>query len=186
MPLALAPQKTYTIDDVYALPNGKRAELVDGQIYDMAPPSRKHQMIAGELFTAINNYIKLKNGICEPYIAPFAVFLNKDDKNYVEPDISVICDKLKLTDKGCSGAPDWIIEIVSPGSRRMDYFTKLFKYRTVGVKEYWIVDPEKNRILVYNFESEDTGDYTFADSVKASIYDDLFINFSNIADLMDI
>lgn len=95
----------------------------------MAPPNRKHQIIAGELFTAINNYIKLKNGICEP-------------------DISVICDKSKLTDKGCSGAPDWIIEIVSYGSRRMDYFTKLFKYRTAGVKEYRIVDPEKNRILV--------------------------------------
>ncbi len=186
MPLALAPQKTYTIDDVYALPNGKRAELVDGQIYDMAPPSRKHQMITGELFTAINNYIKLKNGICEPYIAPFAVFLNKDDKNYVEPDISVICDKSKLTDKGCFGAPDWVIEIVSPSSRRMDYFTKLFKYRTAGIREYWIVDPEKNRILVYNFESEDTGDYTFADCVKAGIYDDLLVDFSNMAGLLNI
>ena len=186
MPLALAPKKTYTIDDIYALPNGKRAELVDGQIYDMAPPSRKHQMIAGELFTTINNYIKLKNGICEPYIAPFAVFLNKDDKNYVEPDISVICDKSKLTDKGCFGAPDWIIEIVSPSSMRMDYFAEVFKYRTAGIREYWIVDPEKNRILVYNFESEDTGDYTFADSVKAGIYDDLLIDFSNMADLLNI
>ena len=76
-------------------------------------------------------------------IAPFAVFLNADDKNYVEPDISVICDKSKLTDKGCNGAPDWIIEIVSSGSRRMDYYTKLFKYRTAGVREYWIVDPDK-------------------------------------------
>ena len=183
---ALAQDNFYTIDDIYALPDGERAELIDGQIYYMAPPSRKHQTIARELFTSINSYIKSNDRACEPFFAPFAVFLNKDDKNYVEPDISVICDKLKLTDKGCSGAPDWIIEIVSPGSRRMDYFTKLFKYRTVGVKEYWIVDPEKNRILVYNFESEDTGDYTFADSVKASIYDDLFINFSNIADLMDI
>lgn len=133
----------------------------------MAPPNRKHQIIAGELFTAINNYIKLKNGI-------------------FEPDISVICDKSKLTDKGCSGAPDWIIEIVSYGSRRMDYFTKLFKYRTAGVKEYWIVDPEKNRILVYNFEAEDTGDYTFSDSIKVNIYDDLLINFSNIAYLLNI
>ena len=182
----LHQQKIYTIDDIYSLPAGQRAELIGGQIYYMAPPSRAHQQIILELSTIINNHIKKNGGSCELNIAPFAVFLNKDDKNYVEPDISVICDKLKLTDKGCSGAPDWIIEIVSPGSRRMDYFTKLFKYRTVGVKEYWIVDPEKNRILVYNFESEDTGDYTFADSVKASIYDDLFINFSNIADLMDI
>lgn len=180
MPPALTQEKKYTIYDIYSLPEGERAELIDGQIYLMAPPNRRHQTIAGELFTTINNYIKLKNGICKPYIAPFAVFLNKDDANYVEPDISVICDKSKLTDKGCLGAPDWIIEIVSASSRRMDYFTKLFKYRTAGVKEYWIVDPEKNRILVYNFESEDIKDYTFTDSIKAGIYDDLYINFSDI------
>ena len=183
---ALAQEKIYTLDDIYALPDGERAELIDGQIYMMAPPSRKHQTLARELFSSISSYIKSKGGFCEPFFAPFAVFLNKDDTNYVEPDIVVICDKSKFTDKGCSGAPDWIIEIVSPGSRRMDYFTKLFKYRTSGVREYWIVDPEKNRILVYNFESEDTGDYTFADSVKASIYDNLQINFSEIADLSNI
>lgn len=186
MPPALAQEKPCTIDDIYSLPDGKRAELVDGQIYDMAPPNRKHQLIAGELFTSINSHIKSKNGIREAYIAPFAVFLNKDDKNYVEPDISIVCDKSKLTDKGCFGAPDWIIEIVSPGSRRMDYFIKLFKYRAAGVKEYWIVDQEKNRILVYNFESEDTGDYTFSDSIKAGIYDDLYINFSEIAQLLNM
>ena len=182
---ALAQKKTYTIDDIYSLPEGGRAELIDGQIYYMAPPTRKHQEILSFLHAAIYNHITKNKGECKVYPAPFAVFLNNDDKNYVEPDISVICDKSKLTDKGCSGAPDWIIEIVSPSSRRMDYFTKLFKYRTAGVREYWIVDPEKNRVLVYNFESEDTGDYTFADSVKASIYDDLFINFSESADMLN-
>lgn len=178
MPL---PQEiTYTIDDIYALPEGKRAELIDGHLYMIAPPSRKHQAIARELFSSIDSYIKSKDGSCEPYFAPFAVFLNEDDKNYVEPDISVICDKHKLTEKGCCGAPDWIIEIVSPSSRQMDYFTKLFKYRTAGVREYWIVDQEKDRITVYDFESEVTGDYTFSDSVKAGIYDDLTIDFSKI------
>lgn len=119
--------KEYTIDDIYTLPDGQRAELIDGQMYMMAPLSRKHQRIVLELSTIINNYMKRKGGACEVDIAPFAVFLNADDKNYVEPDISVICDRDKLTDKGCTGAPDWIIEIVSPGSRRMDYYTKLFK-----------------------------------------------------------
>lgn len=176
----------YTIDDIYALPDGERAELIDGRIYDMAPPTRKHQRIAGELFALIREYIKAGNGSCEVDIAPFAVFLNKDDSNYVEPDISVICDKSKLTDKGCFGAPDWIIEIVSPGSRRVDYHMKLFKYRSAGVREYWIVDPEKYRIFVYNFELEDTIDYAFSDSIKAGIYDDLYIDFSGIADLLDI
>ena len=77
-----------------------------------------------------------------------------------------------------------MIEVVSPGSRRMDYFIKLFKYRTAGVREYWIVDPDKNRITIYNFETEDTGDYTFDDTVKAGIYDDLYIDFSELSDLL--
>ncbi|EOS23781.1 hypothetical protein C806_02567 [Lachnospiraceae bacterium 3-1] len=182
----LAQEKLYTVDDIYALPDGKRAELIDGQIYYMAPPTRKHQRIVGEIFAIIHEYINTNNGSCEVDLAPFAVFLNKNNTNYVEPDISVICDKSKLTDKGCFGAPDWIIEIVSPGSRRMDYFTKLFQYRTAGVREYWIVDPDKERITVYDFESEDTKDYTFFDSVKANIYDDLVINFCHIANLLDI
>ena len=153
--MTLPQERIYTTDDIYNLPDGERAELIDGQIYYMAPPTRRHQLIAGNLFTIINTYIKSREGSCEPYIAPFAVFLNADDKNYVEPDISVICDKSKLTDKGCNGAPDWIIEIVSSGSRRMDYYTKLFKYRTAGVREYWIVDPDKKRITVYDLEHGD-------------------------------
>ena len=184
--MPLLKTNVYTVEDIYALPEGQRAELIDGQIYDMAPPNRTHQRIVSQLTKIIGQYIDRKQGSCEVYPAPFAVFLNKDSKNYVEPDISVICDRSKLTDKGCSGAPDWIIEIVSPGSRRTDYYAKLFKYRTAGVREYWIVDPEKNRILVYDFESENTGDYTFSDSVKVSIYDDFYINFSDIAKLLNI
>ncbi len=184
--MALAQEKLYTIDDIYALPEGKRAELIEGQIYYMTPPNRNHQTIARELFSSINSYIKSKGGSCESFFSPFAVFLNGNDTNYVEPDISVICDTSKLNDKGCIGAPDWVIEIVSPSSRRMDYFTKLFKYRTAGVREYWIVDPDRNRITVYDFESEDTRDYTFSDSVKANIYDDLYINFYDIAKLLNI
>lgn len=183
---AFVQNKNDTIDDIYALPDGERAELIDGQIYYMAPPTRKHQDIAGELFGIIREYIRTNNGFCRPYVAPFAVFLDADDKSYVEPDISVICDPGKLDDKGCVGAPDWIIEIVSPSSRQMDYFTKLFKYHTAGVREYWIVDPDKNRITVYNFESENTKDYTFSDIVQANIYDDLYINFSDIAALLKI
>lgn len=170
----------YTVDDIYSLPEGKRAELIDGHIYMMSPPTRKHQRIVGELFRRISNYIESKNGSCEVDIAPFAVFLNQDNKNYVEPDISVICDKNKLTDKGCVGAPDWIIEVVSPSSKRNDYLLKLFKYRTAGVREYWIVDSDKNRIIVYNFETEDVNDYSFSDIVKAGIYEDLEIDFSSL------
>lgn len=178
--MALSQEKLYTIEDIYNLPEGTRAELIDGQIYYMAPPTRRHQKILLSLSRLIADYIDQKGGSCEVDIAPFAVFLNENDKNYVEPDISVICDQNKLNDKGCVGAPDWIIEIVSPGSRRTDYFTKLFKYRTAGVREYWIVDPDKSRIMVYNFESEDTWEYSFSDSVKTGIYDDLTIDFSQL------
>ena len=173
-------KKEYTTEFIYSLPDGERAELIDGQIFYMAPPSTKHQRILHYFDRTIGNYIQSKSGSCEVFPAPFAVFLNEDDRTCVEPDISVICSPEKLTDKGCAGAPDWIIEIVSPGSRRMDYYTKLFKYRTAEVREYWIVDPEKNRITVYNFESEDTTEYTFADLVKAGIYEDLSIDFSQL------
>lgn len=171
---------THTIDDIYALPDGERAELIDGKIYYMAPPSRKHQDIVGELFGTIREYIKSNHGSCKPYVAPFAVFLNADDKNYVEPDISIICDSKKLNDKGCMGAPDWIIEVVSPGSRTMDYFTKLFKYRTAGVREYWILDPDKNRITVYTFDSDCMEEYSFSDNIPAGIYPGFSINFAEL------
>ncbi len=178
--MSLPQEKLYTTADIYELPDGQRAELIDGQIYFMAPPSRRHQKIAGKLFAAISHYIDSKGGICEPYIAPFAVFLNEDDKNYVEPDIAVICDPEKLTDRGCTGAPDWIIEIVSPSSRRMDYLTKLLKYSSSGVREYWIVDPDKKQIMVYDFVNNDMRQYTFADSVKVGIYEDFCIDFAEI------
>ena len=178
--MPLPREKIYTTDDIYALPDGERAELVDGQIYYMAPPSRRHQDISGELFATIREYIKSNNGACKTYIAPFAVFLNEDDRNYVEPDISVICDPNKLNDNGCVGAPDWIIEIVSPSSRRMDYTTKLFKYRTAGVREYWIVDPDKNRVTVYTFGDDDINEYAFTDNIPLIIYPVFSINLSKL------
>ena len=180
--MALPQEKTYTIEDIYNLPEGTRAELIDGQIYYMAPPSRMHQKICGELYYLIKDYIRKKNGSCEVYVAPFAVFLNKDDINYVEPDISVICDPTKLDDKGCHGAPDWIIEIVSPGNPEHDYITKLEKYKTAGVREYWIVDPRRESITVYFFEGDVWAEhYRFSDAVPANIYDDLTIDFSQLA-----
>ena len=178
--MPLLQERLYATDDIYALTDEQRADPIDDHIYCMAPTGQKHQLIARDLFMIIHNYIKSKGVPYEPYIALFAVFLNEDDKNYVEPDISVICDQHKLNDKGCVGTPDWIIEIVSPGSRRTDYFTKLFKYRTAGVREYWIVDPDKSRTMVYNFESEDTLEYSFSDSVQSGIYPDFVIDFGEL------
>lgn len=106
-------ERTYTIEDIYALPNGQRAELIAGQIYLMAPPARIHQKLVSELTQILGQHIKSKNGSCEIYPAHFAVFLNADNNTYVEPDLSIICDKHKLNDQGCMGAPDFVIEIVS-------------------------------------------------------------------------
>ena len=164
-------EESYTIDDIYALPDGERAELIDGKIYYMAPPNTRHQRLVSDLHYQIKDYIKQNKVECEVFPAPFAVFLNENNENYVEPDISVICDKNKITDKGCNGAPDWIIEIVSSGSKSMDYFKKLFKYRTAGVREYWIVDPIKNQILVYRFEQETMEEYSFGEDVPVGIYE---------------
>lgn len=164
-------EEIYTIDDIYALPEGQRAELMDGKIYYMALPSRIHQVILMDLSYQINDYIRKKNGGCSVIPAPFAVFLNQDSKNYLEPDISVICDLSKLDEKGCHGAPDWVVEIVSPGSKQMDYYTKLFKYRTAGVREYWIVDPVKKCVTVYSFEKETVEEYPFGSEVPVGIYE---------------
>lgn len=180
--MALVKTNQYTIDDIYALPEGQRAELIDGQIYNIAPPMRIHQKLVHQLEKCIGNYIDAKHGDCEIYPAPFAVFLNEDNKNYVEPDISVICDISKLDDRGCNGAPDWIIEIVSPSTERMDYGIKLFKYRSAGVREYWIINPQNRTVNVYDFEyDEKTGQHNFDVNICSCIYKDLNIK---IADLL--
>lgn len=113
-------------------------------------------------------------------VSPFAVFLNKDKYNYVEPDISVICDKDKLKNDGCHGAPDWIIEIVSPASHKMDYMIKMIKYGISGVSLYWIVDPGKRMVRVLDYKNDETYDYTFEDVVPAVLYPDLEIDFKEI------
>lgn len=178
--MVLSKESPYTIDDIYALPDGERAELFDGEIYSMAPPTRKHQRIVGEVFAMIREYIIEKGGKCEVNIAPFAVFLYGDNRNYVEPDISVVCDLNKLNDKGCMGAPDWIIEVVSPGSRAMDYYKKLFQYRSAGAREYWIVDEGRNLVIIYDFENDDAANYLFSEHIPVRIYPGFSLCLSNL------
>ncbi|MBR5579178.1 MAG: Uma2 family endonuclease [Lachnospiraceae bacterium] len=171
----------FTIEDIYQLPEGQRVELIDGVAYNMAPPGRIHQKLISNFTRIIGNYIENNRGDCEVYPAPFAVFVTADDKNYVEPDISVICDPLKLNEKGCYGAPDLIIEVVSESSRKMDYATKMNLYSNAGVREYWIVDPQKERTTVYRFE-EDMAPIIvpFSQDLTAGIYKDLKIKVSEL------
>lgn len=177
---AFAHTNIYTEEDYYNLPGNVRAELIDGQFYYMSAPSRIHQKILMELSATIRDYIRSKNGPCEVYPAPFAVKLfSENDRNVVEPDISVICDPNKLTDQGCTGAPDWIVEIVSPSNSSHDYVLKLHLYACAGVREYWIVNPLSRKIFVYYLEETDfkADAYTFQDKVNVNIYDDLWIDF---------
>lgn len=179
--MSLLKKKYYTIEDIYALPPGERAELIDGQIHYMAPPTTTHQRIVHFLDWVIGSYIREHNGSCEVFPAPFAVFLEADGGTYVEPDLTVVCDRNKIDDKGCHGAPDWVIEVVSPSSKRMDYYTKLARYKEAGVREYWIIDPDKKCIIIYDLEHEEVPMVCPLDGrVKACVYEDLEIDFSGM------
>ena len=172
--------KEYTIADIEALPEGERAELIDGKMYMMATPTMTHQELLNNINIELHDWIKRNGGVCKEFIAPFAVYLD-EAKNYVEPDVLVVCDRDKLDDKGCHGAPDLVVEVVSPSSVRMDYYIKLFKYRTAGVREYWIVDSMKQRVQVYDFANNDMMEYTFSDDVPVGIYEGkLTINISKL------
>ena len=180
---ALVHTNIYTEGDYYNLPENVRAELIDGQIYYISAPSRIHQKILSFLHVRIANYIDSKNSPCEVYPAPFAVKLfSEDDRNVVEPDISVICDPNKLTDQGCTGAPDWITEIVSPSNPGHDYVRKLNLYMDAGVREYWIVNPNEQEVLVYFGEQDNfkVKSYTFQDKIEVNIYDNLWIDFKEL------
>lgn len=186
-----AENKIYTYADYINYPEGERIEIIEGHIYNMAAaPSRKHQEIISQLLIEIGNYIKSNNGSCKVYPAPFDVILKNDDEeisnssNIVQPDISVICDKNKLTDKGCTGSPDMIIEVVSPFNPNSDYIRKLNLYDQYKVREYWIVNPMEETILVYKLAENNQyaapKTYTFKDKIKVGIYDNLEIDFNSL------
>jgi len=166
-----------TIEDVYALPDGERAELIDGVLYMMSTPTRKHQRIIVETLYVFNKHIKEHGGNCEVDIAPFGVYLFDDDSTYLEPDIIVICDGGKLDNKGCHGAPDLVIEVSSPSTRSRDCLLKLRKYEAAGVREYWIIDQEREQIDVYRFEKERVDKYSFNDQIPTDILEGLSMDF---------
>ena len=165
--------RRYTSDEFLAMTDLEgRYELIDGYIYDMAPaPGYIHQRLSFDLSHRINDYILGNKGKCEVLSAPSDVKL--DDYNTVQPDIFVVCDHEKFDKHGCVGAPDWVIEIVSPSDTQRDTVDKLGLYSKAGVREYWIVFPEERQVLVYLFEAPNTtGIFTFDDDIPVSIYKD--------------
>ena len=174
---------SYTLDDYYALPEDQRVELIDGYFYTMLSPTFGHQSIAGEIHRQIANYIMEHNGSCRPFIAPVDVQLDCDNKTMVEPDVGIICDTSKIKRFGIYGAPDFVLEVISPSTKKRDYALKLSKYMEAGVREYWIVDFVQAKILVYYFEGDNYPViYGFDKPVPVNIYGgDLAIDLSNIA-----
>ena len=152
MPLP-AKREQYTFADVLTWDEGEHIEIINGEAFMMATPSRIHQKITGELFRQLANFLEGKQ--CGVYAAPFGVRLFEQDGDsaenvdtVVEPDITVVCDHSKLDDQGCKGAPDMVIEILSPSTQRHDRLTKLNLYQRAGVREYWIADPENRTVRV--------------------------------------
>ncbi|WP_029688799.1 Uma2 family endonuclease [Thermoanaerobacter sp. A7A] len=181
----------YTYSDYLKLEDGERVELIEGNFVAMSPsPSRIHQKIITEVSRVIGNFIKEKKLECEVYVAPFDVRLIDDNeteencKNVVQPDISVICDKNKLDDKGLKGAPDFIIEVVSPSNASVDYVKKLYLYEKFKVKEYWIVNPVSKNIFVYKLDEKgqysEPEKYTIEDTIKVNIFKELEINIAKL------
>ncbi len=164
-------QGEYTLEDYYALPEDVRAELIDGVLYDMAAPSALHQDFMVGILHQMTDYIMKNGGPCKVYVSPIGVQLDCDDRTMVEPDLLILCDKEKRKERCIFGAPDFVLEILSPGTAYKDSHVKLKKYEAAGVKEYWMLDPPKKRLLVYRFGEEmDLSIYGLTGKVPVGIY----------------
>ncbi len=164
-------QGDYTIEDYYALPDDRRVELIDGVIYDMATPTYIHQGIAGEIALQLKLYIRKKGGNCKVFSSPSDVQLDRDNKTMVEPDVMIVCNRDWIRTRVYYGAPDFVVEILSPSTRKRDMGLKFQKYKRAGVREYWMVDPDRKTVVVYDFEHDSLPViYGFEDRIPVNIF----------------
>ena len=175
---------SYTVEELMSLPDDVHAELIDGFLVVNETPAVTHQGILSELNYYFTDYIKQKKGPCKVYQAPIGVRLDRDDKTLLIPDLIILCDSSKNDGKHINGAPDFVVEVVSQGSRSKDYIVKLNKYYYAGVREYWIIDPQRKRISFYHFARNanefDFITYSFDEEIPVGIFDDLVIDFKKL------
>lgn len=167
-------QGSYTIDDYMALPDDQRVELIDGYFYDMSAPTVLHQRIAGEVYRQIANYIMDHDGACNVLMSPVDVQLDCDEKTMVQPDVLIVCDENQVVYPWIYGAPDFVLEVLSPSTSKKDCTKKLQKYQDAGVREYWILDPRQEIVMVYVFSSDVCLKFYLlgeVESIPLSVYD---------------
>lgn len=174
-------QGEYTLEDYLALPDERRVELIDGVFYDMASPTSIHQIIGGLIYKFLIDYALAHKGPCVPFMSPVDVQLDEDDRTVVVPDVIIVCDRKKIHDR-IIGAPDFIVEVLSPSTRKRDMGLKLVKYSNAGVREYWMIDPRQKKIVVYDLEHDELPMvYSFQDKVPVLIWNsECVIDFAEI------
>lgn len=169
----------YTVDDLYALPEDRRVELIDGQFYDLPSPRISHQRIISNILVKIMNYINDHNGNCLALSSPVGVRLDCDEYTEVQPDIIVVCDEGKIQDRFIWGAPDFVLEVISPSTKSRDYFLKARKYTNAGVREYWIIDLKDEKVTVYVRDEDgefNLTTYNISEKIAMTIFPDLVID----------
>lgn len=180
-PYLTKKQGEYTLEDYYNLPEDQRFELIDGVIYDMTAPTTIHQSILGRVHAHLLYHIDAKGGQCIPMISPVDVQLDCDDKTMVEPDVIIVCDRNKIIRRCVYGAPDFVMEVLSKSTKKKDMFIKLNKYLNAGVREYWMVDPDKKTVMIYDFEHDDYRLASFSEKIPVAVLDgECVIDFADL------
>lgn len=180
--MQLPRDKKYTYADYLTWDDDHRYELIDGVPYMLASPSSDHQEICAELITQLRTYLRGKQ--CKVFPAPYDVQLKpeSEDDTIVQPDISVICDPKKIEKRGCKGAPDMVIEVLSPSTARHDRLIKFNEYRNAGVREYWIINPQERFVDVHLLKNGEYVSQVFSetDTISVHVLEECQINMSDV------
>lgn len=179
--------RKYTMKDIEQLSEGTMVELINGKLHYITAPNRMHQFLVTNILAGMFKHIKEKQGKCHVYPAPLGVCLLEEDETFVLPDIVLVCRKDVLTDAGCEGAPDLVVEVVSRGNASHDYITKLAKYKQIGVREYWIVDSSQKKVSLVNYEDAGkSGEYSYEEAIHSCVLEGFEIRIADFIEEYDM